>query len=182
MAYKPTEANLRKIRSQLEAAQTELDQIPDRLLPHNEAIGRAEKWVDAQAEAFNGDYKATAFSVTDNASGINALLSLKPNPIDGAIDTAPLIAWLLPDQLKQRLAEAIEARPEPANALAQSDRGPMAEKLRNEIARLEIEEELMIRALEDSGELVGRRPDADLSVVLAPTAELNGEPQMDEAA
>ena len=58
----------------------------------------------------------------------------------------------------------------------------MAEKLRNEIARLEIEEELMIRALEDSGELVGRRPDADLSVVLAPTAELNGEPQMDEAA
>lgn len=174
MPSKPTLSKLASIRSDLSDAQSALADLPDRPLPVTEAIERASAWVDTKAEAFDSYRAARVFAETDSAFALSTLFDFDVSQIGeqpGRANATPMLCWLHGDALKAKLAAEIEGLTLD-DPLPMADRGPEKQRLKALVAKLEIEEEVLIRQIEDNGEPVQRRPDADLSVICAPDLEL----------
>ncbi|MBK1619983.1 hypothetical protein CKO42_16355 [Lamprobacter modestohalophilus] len=183
MSTKSAVAKLDKTRSAILAAQEALASLPDRPLPHDEAIARAHDLVDSQARDFQGAYRASAFvqpRITEAARNFLNVATVTSQGPQGAALTAGLLAWLHGDAIKAKLKAEIEAM-ELADALPLTQREPERQRLQAQIEALEIEEERLLRELEAAGEQVERRADASIEIILAPDAELSGEP-MEKAA
>lgn len=180
---KPTISKLTKTRDELIEAQEALASLADRPLPASEAIERAAALVDSQAAAFQAGYKAQVFTQlgTDLAQrDLFNLTAINQGALQNKVEAGPMICWLHGDAIKAKLKAEIEAM-NLDGAVPLADREPERQRLESEIQHLEIEEELLLRALEQAGEQVERRADASIEIILAPDAELSNEP-MEKAA
>ena len=174
MPSKATAKRLTEVRDAIAAAADALARLPDRPLPLDEAQQRACDWVDAKAAAADMRRRCTAFCAPAPSLDMDQLLSADASELrkhDIQADLGPVLAWLFPEQLKERLCAELEANP-PTDALPMADREPERQRLEAELARLQAAEEIACRELEDSGQAVDRRDDADVSVILAPDEEL----------
>jgi hypothetical protein len=184
MASRPTIKRLAEIRSALETAQAALARLPERPLPASEAIERASAWIDAKAAEFGASRRAEAFAQAAPGLALERALAIdaeEVRPHQFAADTAPLVAWLLGDQLKAKLEAEISAL-ELTDPLPAAKRAAEQQRLETEILNLEIEEEQITRALELAGEPIERRADCNLAVILAPDDELAGTTPLEHAA
>lgn len=98
-------------------------------------------------------------------------------PVDMRL--APVLCWLLGDELEQRLYAMIDAD-EYVPGLPMAERPARLVELREELRDLETREEAVITAAEDSGLFIGRRVEADPAVVLGYQAD--GELPLPELA
>lgn len=170
----PKLADLDRIRADLADAQAALAELPGRPLPVGEAIERAAVWVDSQAAAFNGARAARACTEQGADANIADAMSIatrQVGEISVRADVMPMLSWAFGDQLKQRLSDEINAL-ELSDPIAAAHRAPERQRLKAEIARLEVEEEVLIRQLEGNGEQVQRRADAPIEIIVAPDLEL----------
>ncbi|MDP3938463.1 MAG: hypothetical protein Q8R92_10025 [Deltaproteobacteria bacterium] len=88
-------------------------------------------------------------------------------PLFDARDLERFIAWLCGKQLKEALQDALAKCYEAAPlALSPADKVAQLAELDAKLLELEVEEEQLVRQLEHEGIDIGRRPDADLEVVL----------------
>jgi hypothetical protein len=174
MASKPTIKRLAEVRTALESAQAELARLPARPLPTAEAVERAHSWIDAKAAEFNGRRRAEAFTMAAPGLALERALAIEAEeirPHQSAADPAPVLAWLFGDQLKAKLADEISGL-DIAGPLPLAERAAEAQRLEAEIEGLEVQEEILVRALEQTGEPVERRADASIDIILAPDQEL----------
>ena len=174
MPSKTPARRLTELRDQIAAASDALARLPDRPLPLDEAQQRACDWVDAKAAAADMRRRCTAFCAPAPSLDMDQLLSADASELrkhDIQADLGPVLAWLFPEQLKQRLCAELEQHP-PEDALPAAERGPERQRLEAELHRLQAVEEIACRELEADGHHVDRRDDADVSVLLAPDEEL----------
>ena len=179
----PTISKLAKTRDELIEAQEALAALPDRPLPHNEAIERAAALVDSQAAAFQGRYKAQMFAQlgTDLAQrDLLNLTAINQGALQNKVEAGPMLAWLLGDQIKQRMVDEISALALP-DALPAAEREPERQRLIAKISDLEVKEERLARLLEDEGIEIDRRVEAPISLILALDAELAEHPPLEAA-
>ena len=163
MPSKPFAMRVDELRDKISSAQAELAALPDQPLPAADALARLNHWITAESAKFN---PARAF--TTEGSNLNVLelqgLRLSENTV--SVDPTPMLCWLLGDTLKAKLTAAIEALP-PSTGIPLKDRPAVAQRLRDEIARLETAEERLVREAEAAGEPLERRGDARPEIVLA---------------
>lgn len=165
MPSKPFADRVTELRSKIAARRTELEQLPEASIPASDAIARMTAWVDSQAAAFTTG--ANAFTGEQFSRPTTLLLTAIRNGNHMAdVDAGPLLCWLLGDVIKTRLKVGIEALPH-APGIPLAERPAAAQRLRDEIARLETAEERLVREAEAAGEPIVRRGDARPEIVLA---------------
>jgi hypothetical protein len=168
--------NLAATRQTIAELTATLDSFDDAPLPKSEWKARALGWVDTIAERFEAD----AFH------GINVLRSAAPvpggktqlladvvtSPQSGTArpvgaDLAPALGWLLRDQLKDKLAEVIDAR-DYDEGPPRAERPQRKAELERQLLAAEIKEEMTLRKLETAtGAQQIRRATARPELVLA---------------
>ena len=176
-------ARLEQVRDELAGALEQLAALPERPLPQDEAIARAAALVDTTAGAFQGRHKVQAFAQLGTDLAQRDLLNLSAfnqGRLESRIDSAPLLCWLFGDAIKTKLADEIAAL-ELRDALPSAEREPERQRLLNLVDDLQIEEERIIRALDDEGIEIDRRRDAPIEIVLAPDCELEDAPALEAA-
>jgi hypothetical protein len=177
---------LETTRGAIAKLQADLASIDDAPLPKSDWRARTNAWIDDQAEKFE----------QDAWNGINALRSPGPAPDRPAIacnvittasavskahpagaDVTGALAWLLRDQLKQRLATVIDSR-DYEEGLPLADRPKAKADTEAQLRAAEISEEQTVRSLEAlTGQYEPRRADADPALVLAFDDALTPEPK-----
>ena len=177
-------ARLEQVRDELVEVLDHLAALPDRPLPNDEAIARAAALIDGLAASFQAPHKVRAFAQlgTDLAQrDLLTPLAFNQGQLQTKVEAGPLLAWLFGDQIKQRMADEIAALELP-DALPSAERERERQRLLNLVDDLQIAEERAIRALEDEGAEIDRRPAAPISLILAPDCELSEHPPLEAAA
>lgn len=149
---------LHQIREKIADLKATAEREKNRGLSENEIADLIDRRVDGWAKhVFDAGYLGIniAHSALDTSMVLRAAVS------EGDDKVVAMMAWLFPDQLKQRLTEA--ALPFAYGAEAKLD----VRKLEEECYDLEVAEEKLYCRLEESGINPGpRRPDADPLIIV----------------
>ena len=156
MAADP-QKSVERIRAQIDALRAKIEQNGSPRLPWHEAMEKAAARVDDLAEDFRLD--------------IGALFTPGERftiPIFDYRDLLPLIAWINPDAMKERIRGALEEAYEGyAGPTDTPDQRDAVKKMQAELFDLEVKEERAILESERMGKPVVRRMDANPEAVLA---------------
>ena len=161
-------SRLASLRDQITAIRAEIEALRAQPLPTEDALERLDRWIAEQAARFDPGSAARAFSTERGPLGrVLAVQGLKTSENAVATDLAPLLCSLFGAEIRERLGAAIQAQTgSPGPRLA--DRPRALSSRTEELERLEIAEERLIRTAEAEGEPLARRADATPSIVLAP--------------
>jgi len=185
MPSKPTtQKRLDELRAQLATARQKQEELPQQRLPRWDALERAHAWVDGQAELMRAGYRVHCFADAERPTARDLLCidaAHHQGQGFGTADAGPLLCWLFGDAIKAKIGEALESMPEDGG-LPFAERRAELKRLDEEIRELEIAEEQLVRASEQTDEPAERRADADPEIVLATDAALRGETTTAEAA
>lgn len=159
-------SRLASLRDQIAAIRAEIEALPAQPLPVADALERLDHWITEQAARFDPGSAARAFTTTGAPGRVLAVQGLRTGENSVATDLAPLFCALFTTEIRERLGAAIQAQTgTPGPRLA--DRPRALASREEELERLEVAEERLIRAAEVEGEPLARRPDATPSIVLA---------------
>lgn len=166
MASKSLPRRITELREQIKHLRTERNQLPGALLPKADAIRAAHQWVDELAAQFNAPYRATEFAQIGGTRKLLTISAIGKGELTKDVELAPMLAWLMGDELKAKLASALDGLEE--DGIPAADRPELMARLDADIRALEIAEEQLIRESESAGEPIQRRTDAEPELVLAP--------------
>jgi hypothetical protein len=157
---------LEALRDEIAEKRAEIDAVRDAPLTRDEAISRLDQDLVARAAQYRpiiADLVAP-----DGACGSGALLWPRSHQ-----DGEAWVRWLLTDLIRPRLiAEIDKALAEKPTGLPLKDRPAAIQRLDADLLGLELREEAIIRAAEEHGFNIPRRPDADPRAVLAHDGDL----------
>ena len=164
----PNASRLASLRDQITAIRAEIERLPQQALPIPDAMDRLDHWIAENSARFDPSQAARAFITERGPLGrVLAVQGLKTSENAVATDLAPLLCSLFGAEIRERLGAAIQAQTgTPGPRLA--DRPRALSSRTEELERLEIAEERLIRTAEAEGEPLARRADATPSIVLAP--------------
>lgn len=152
---------LEQIRDRIAEVQSELDTLDAGRRTRTETKADLSAWIDHQVSQVD---QLAGFLVGRVAGGLAIHRSLDEQ--DRSIGA--YLAWLDRDQFEARLHQAVDAAPDVSfSELPAEDRERRARELRDELAKLEREEEARIVEAEKAGNIIPRRPDVDPAAVLA---------------
>ena len=159
---------LASIRDQIAAIRAEIEALPAQPLPTEDALERLDRWIAEQAARFDPGSAARAFATERGPLGrVLAVQGLRTGENSVAVDMGPVLCSLFGPALREQLAAAIQAQTgTPGPRLA--DRPRALSSREEELGRLEVAEERLVRAAEAEGEFLARRADASPAVVLSP--------------
>jgi len=104
----------------------------------------------------------------------DGVIAGRPLAIEGDPATWPFMAWLHRDSLIERLAFAIDAIADDANALTLEQRTDQIRKIDRDRLAIEREEEHWVSEARSAGATILRRPDADPRAVLSLSDDMPG--------
>ncbi len=164
----PNASRLASLRAEITAMRAEIEALPAQPLPVADAIARLDAWIAEQAARFDPGSAARAFATERGPLGrVLAVQGLRTGENSVAVDMGPVLCSLFGTEIRERLGAAIQAQTgTPGPRLA--DRPRALASREEELERLEIAEERLIRTAEAEGEPLARRADATPSIVLAP--------------
>ena len=165
-------AELASIRAKLASAIDQLAALPSSLLPVEDAIARAEQWVDEQAAQFNAGGMVATFCTPAARPDQFDVSSLARGGVHAVAEIGPYFCWAIGDVIKDKLNSAIKAHPPINPGPPAKDRPAIKARLEAEIERLERLEEIAVRDAEAAAEPVARRGDARPEIVLLPDSIL----------
>lgn len=150
---------LAEIRERIGALQDELVDLDQRPVSRDEAIAAADSWMDQKAAAFTHDLN------------LNDLIKGKPHarlyPISqGETDWQTTLCALFPDTVRDFLVEQIDAELGEREPISNAEREERRQEIRDELFKLEQQDEEIVARKEAAGETVTRRGDADVRAVL----------------
>lgn len=167
---------LDSIRTEIASVREELVWLDTSPLPLPEAETRIVTWVDAQARKM-GDRLSLGSAIrsegnlgdaellTVHARGRADIYSERDALVNASADLAPIICWLFPAAVKERLRAELSGLDYEPGPPAE-ERPSMKARLQDELHRLELIEESLVLELEAAGVEVFRREDADPAVIL----------------
>ncbi|HAX19133.1 MAG TPA: hypothetical protein DCY64_02475 [Hydrogenophaga sp.] len=172
-------AQVDALRTDIDRVREELQWVNDSPLPKDDWKASVTRWFEGMSAA--GGNQTTALRdlrkpkpssgggfVKDTFLAANSTVHQKgaaPDVLPVNVRLAPMLCWLLGDQLEQRLHAMIDADEYvPGPTLA--DRPKLQKALLGELRELETREEAIITAAEGESVFIGRRADADPAVVL----------------
>ncbi|OSI70978.1 hypothetical protein BSZ21_10230 [Bradyrhizobium canariense] len=88
------------------------------------------------------------------------------NAIAPVTDVAAILAWLYPERFSKKIDEIIEQMPKPALAMSARDKSQKLRQIKERLYELEMEEEGLISAAEEQGQIIARRMTADPRAIL----------------
>ena len=168
---------LERIRAELVTKSEELAEVQNSVLPLAEASLQLRGWIDREAEAFDGP-PVSYFARPDFHGPLNLvfLADGSENPAleqrgftrSAGDNLGSLLCALMPDAVESLLVKRLEvAIAEAPLTLTAAERTARIVALNGEIHGFEIKEERILRAIEDRGAEVARRPNSRPEVVLA---------------
>jgi hypothetical protein len=174
---KPAE-RLAAVRDERATLRERRDQITVAAVPPDVAIARAQGIVDAHVAGYRermAPIWVTAVRPDFDAARIDRAHFLGAN-LAGTVQQdqgrlAELVAVTAPDTFKSLMAETIRAAYAASEGMPAAERVAAIAELDAAIAALELEEERLVRELEDVGHPVVRRSDADPALVVAASLE-----------
>lgn len=156
---------LGRVRNLIAEGRSKLDAIRRAPIPSEVIIRRMREQIAAL-----GKNAAPEVEASGNVEFKRGLLEGTPAPI--APDAVGLVCWLLGDEIAQKLERDIRAVADDKNALSEEAKREASATVNASIFELERSEESLIRALEDEGRNVTRRPDAAALAVLSITTSI----------
>lgn len=160
---------LENIRAKIADVQAEIEPFEEDRRTRDEAADRIDRWVDHEA------HKISVHGVVIGA----AIGGRGMSASDCSRDEYPItwLAWLDPEGLKARLrAELDQIAPDVCGDVPAGERRDLLNQKRNELAKLEAEEEAAIEEIEKDGDVIPRRRDADPATILG-TEDPDPEPE-----
>lgn len=158
------QARVAKLREQIAALKDERSTLDSAPVPKAEAYARIDQLIAATAD-HNGPSgyvlpRGHAFTVQDY-QGRGLVNGSRHEDALG-----PLLAWLFPDVIRDKLRELVDAEYGGAAGVSEADRNKRLSAIYRELFELEVEEERAITAAEGDGVDLPRRPDADPAAIL----------------
>jgi len=173
-------SELDRLRGEIASRQDELESVDEGAVPKVEYAARVAAWVDDLAGQFqrSAEYQVSALRLPNPRPRDVELLRV---PVRGAVgqspeavaevDVGPLLAFLLGDAIKTKLAAVIEA-----SAYIQGppsgERDRMRAEIEEELTRLEIQEERLVCQAEELGVHIARRAGVRPEIVLSLNLEV----------
>lgn len=154
---------LEQLRSKITSLQSEIRELRSMPLCPAECETRVDQVVETLSRQFDGDWLGRQIAGPGH-------IDMNSDPLfstaaAGSPDkVAAMIAWLMPDVLRDHLLDA--ARPHAIGELSEAGRQQGLAELASQLHETEVAEERLITELEASGQEVYRRPDVDPAVVL----------------
>lgn len=166
------ESELSDLRGRIADAQDRLAELDEAPVPRSEYLERIGGWIDGKARTFAESAEYQVSALRGPAPRFDDVL-LGSMPVRGSggpdvavADAAPLLCWLMGDEIKAKLAETINAAGFEAGPPS-ADRPKLRRDLEAELRKLELAEERMIEEASEAGIDIPRRHDADPAVILA---------------
>lgn len=176
-------SQVERLRQDIERVREEIEWVEKAPLPKDDWKRKVSQWI--QASAGDASIQSTALRglrsgkpdggfVSENLlaakSRTRAVSGDAPLVLPVDVRMAPMLCWLLGDEMERRLHAMIDAD-EYVPGLPLAERPARLMELREELRGLEAEEEAVITAAEDEHVFIGRRADADPAVVLGYVAD-----------
>jgi hypothetical protein len=161
-------AQLADIRARITQIQADSEALPAQPLPAADALARLDAWIRDQAARFDPARAARAFTTAGAPLGkVLEAHGGRTGENSVSVDLGAVLCAMFGPEIKRRMASVIENETT-AGGPSLAERAALIERWTAELEALEFQEEGIIRAAEDAGERLARRPDARPEIVLAP--------------
>lgn len=156
-------SDLSKIRTKIATTKSQLLDLDREPIAPGDVADRVDLVIQHLAGRFDAAWVGSALSFPElDPSNRDDILA---EACTGGPSPGVLLAWLFPDLLRERLTELVIEHADGTVPLA--DRPAERQRLEQDLYSLEVQEENLVVACEESGLEVFRRPDADPSIILA---------------
>lgn len=135
-------------------------------IPATQAEKLLQGWIDDGADSFKSSAQLRNIFIGDNPSHSQVITSIHHGNSTEITQLLNLLFFVLGDEIKAKLSEVLFSD-EPDLLLSDAEKEKKASSLKEKLTSLEIEEEMVIREAELTGNYLERRPDANPEVVLA---------------
>ncbi|RXH05692.1 hypothetical protein [Bradyrhizobium guangzhouense] len=156
-----------RVRGEIATVVSERQRVQQAGLPIADIRAKAAQWID-QRRRFARPKLTVSHDQFDVRFDLYIDNSSVPVP-----DMAGMMAYLFPERFAKRLDELISEMPEPAFALTVEEKSARLKDIRARLYELEVEEEALISAADELGQIIPRRSTADPRAILG--LEINRE-------
>lgn len=153
-------AAVERVRREIAGQVSERLRLQQAGLPVEEIRARAKDWITQRARLARPYVTANHDQFTVR---FDVYVESAPVPIT---DVAAVMAWLYPERFTKKIDEIIDQMPKPALALSADAKSRRLREIKDRLYELEVEEEGLISAAEEQGQIIARRTTADPRAVL----------------